>query len=53
MEGRDRAKELGKMEFEDIGNTVGVLLRVCKPIWHSGTVVVLDSVINVSYIDLI
>ena len=43
MEGKWRPKELGQMEFERLGKTVGLLLRMTRPIWNTGRVVILDS----------
>ena len=43
VEGKDRAGVLGSLRFEGKGKTVDLLLRVCEPIWHTGTVIVLDS----------
>jgi hypothetical protein len=39
VKGKKRAKDLGKMEFESLGKTVGILLRI----WNTGRVVILDS----------
>jgi hypothetical protein len=43
VEGKGRAKELGRMEFEQLGKTVGLLLRMTRHIWNTGRVVILDS----------
>jgi hypothetical protein len=43
VEGKKRAKDLGKMEFESLGKTVGLLLRMTRPIWNTGRIVILDS----------
>jgi hypothetical protein len=43
VEGKARPKEMEKPEFENLGKTVGLLLRLTRPIWNSGRVVVLDS----------
>jgi hypothetical protein len=43
VEGKGRHKDLGPMEFEGLGKTVGLLLRMTKPIWNTGRVVILDS----------
>lgn len=43
VEGKGRAKDLGRMEFEELGKTVGLLLRMTRPIWNTGRVVILDS----------
>jgi hypothetical protein len=43
VEEKKRAKDLGKMEFESLGKTVGLLLRMTRPIWNTGRVVILNS----------
>ena len=43
MEGKDRPTELGKKKWEDLGKTVGIMLRICEPIFSTGKCVVLDS----------
>lgn len=44
VEGKDRPREMGPSEFENLGGkTVGLLLRLTKQIWNLGKVVVLDS----------
>lgn len=43
VEGKDRPKQLGKLEFQEMGNTTGTMLRCTKPIWNMGKVVVMDS----------
>ena len=43
MEGKDRPTELGKKKWEDLGKTVGLMLRICEPIFSTGKCVVLDS----------
>ena len=43
VEGKDRPKELGKAEFEHLGKTVGLLLRMLKSIFHTGRYIILDS----------
>ena len=42
-EGKDRLRNLGNKEFDEMGKTTGILLRLTKPFWHSGKVFVLDS----------
>ena len=42
-EGKDHPRHLGEKEHDNLGHTIGVLLRLTKPIWASGKVVVLDS----------
>jgi hypothetical protein len=41
VEGKGQAKDLGKMEFEFLRKMVGVLLRMTRPIWNTGRVVML------------
>ena len=43
MEGKDRPTELGKKKWEDLGKTVGIMLRMCEPIFSTGKCVVLVS----------
>ena len=43
VEGKDRPKEIRKVEFEEKGKTSGLLLRLCKPLFGTGKVVILDS----------
>ena len=43
MEGKDRPTELGKKKWEDLGNTVGLMLQMCDQIFSTGKCVVLDS----------
>ena len=43
MEGKDRLTELGKKKWEDTGKTVGLMLRMCDPIFSTSRCVVLDS----------
>ena len=42
-EGKDRPRELGEKEHDNNGKTVGMLLRLTRPIWGGGKVLVLDS----------
>ena len=42
-EGKDRPTNLGPKEFDDLGKTTGLLLRLTKPVWSTGKVFVLDS----------
>ena len=44
MEGKDRPTELGKKKWEDLGDTVGIMLQMCEPIFPTGKCVVIDSV---------
>ena len=43
VEGKDRPRALGQQEFDNMGSTVGLLLRMLAPIFHKGDVVILDS----------
>ena len=43
MEGKDRPTEIGKKKREELGKTVGLMLRMCDPIFSTGKCVVLDS----------
>ena len=43
VEGKDTPKEGPAKEFLSLGKTVGLLLRLTRPIWGSSKVVVLDS----------
>jgi hypothetical protein len=44
VEGKDEPKEgRGPNEFEQLGKTVGLLLRLTKTIWGTAKLVVLDS----------
>ena len=41
VEGKDRPTELGKKKWEDLGNSVGLMLRICEPIFSTGSVLCL------------
>ena len=43
MEGKDRTNQLGPKKWEDLGNTVKLMLRICEPIFSTGKCVVLAS----------
>ncbi len=44
VEGKDRPRQMGPMEHDDKGGKmVGLLLRLTKPVWGTGKVVILDS----------
>ena len=43
VEGKDRPPERGPEQYSDLGKTVGLLLRVTKPLHGTGKCVVLDS----------
>ena len=34
---------MGKKEFEEKGETAGLMVRTTKPLWGTGKVVVMDS----------
>ena len=43
MEGRDHPRQLVQKEYAELGATVSLMLRMCKPIFGSGKAVLLDS----------
>jgi hypothetical protein len=44
VEGKWRAKDLGRMEFESLGMTFALQLHMTRPIWNNiGRVIILDS----------
>jgi hypothetical protein len=43
VEGKDRPQQLGPKEGAELGATVGLMLRMCEPIFGTGKAVVLDS----------
>lgn len=43
MEGKDRPKDSPPSEYNDLGKTVGLCLRLAKSIHGSGNVVIMDS----------
>lgn len=43
VEGRDAPPERGVPEYSSRGKTVGLMLRMCQSIFHTGKLVVLDS----------
>jgi hypothetical protein len=43
VEGKDRPTQLGAKEHAGLGKTVGLMLRMCEPIYGTGKAVVLDS----------
>ena len=43
VEGKDKPRETGRPEFDNLGKTVGLMLRLTKMLWNTGKVVVLDS----------
>lgn len=42
VEGKDQPPEMRK-EFDEMGKTVGLMLRVTRQIWSTGKVIILDS----------
>ena len=40
---KTKPTKLGPKEFDDLGKTTGLLLRLTKPVWSTGKVFVLDS----------
>ena len=43
VEGKDEPVERVRKPFSQLGKTIGLLLRLTKPLWHTSKVVVLDS----------
>jgi hypothetical protein len=43
VEGKDWPQQLGPAQHNNLGKTVGLMWRMCKPIHHQGKVVILDS----------
>ena len=43
VEGKDRPRERGRDEYHEKGKTASLLLRLCKPLFATGKVVILDS----------
>ena len=43
VEGKDRPPQLGPKEGAELGATVGLMLRMCQPLFGAGKAVVLDS----------
>jgi hypothetical protein len=43
VEGKDAPPEKQRPEFDDLGKTVGLLLRLTRSLWNTAKVVVLDS----------
>ena len=43
MEGKDRPTRLGKKKWEEMGKTVGLMLRKCETIFSTGKCVVIYS----------
>ena len=43
VEGKDHPRQLGQPEHNNLGSTVGLLLRILTPIFFKGFIVILDS----------
>ena len=43
VEGKDHPHQLPRPQYDDLGSTVGLLLRLLTPIFHLGFIVILDS----------
>jgi hypothetical protein len=43
VEGKDHPKERPKANYDDKGKTAGLLLRLCKSLFGTGKLVILDS----------
>ena len=43
VQGKDRPQQLNKPEYHEKGKTASLLLRLCKPLFATGKLVVLDS----------
>ena len=43
LEGRYCPRERGRPEFDDIGNTVGTMLRCTLPLWNCTKVITMDT----------
>ena len=43
VEGKDHPRQLGQPEHDNLGSTVGLLLRILTPIFFKGFIVILDS----------
>ena len=43
VEGKDAPRELGPKRFEELGKTVGLLLRLTESLWGTAKTVILDS----------
>ena len=42
-EGKYSPRVMGKKEFEEKGEASGLMVRITKPLWGTGKVVVMDS----------
>ena len=44
VERKDRPRQLGKKEFDDLGGpTIGLMVRMTCNLWHTGKVITMDS----------
>ena len=43
LEGKDRSTQIVPKKWEELGKTVGLMLRMCEPIFSTGKCVVLES----------
>ena len=48
MDGKNMSTKIGQKIWDDLGKTVGVMLRIYEAIFSTGKCVVLDSVFCVS-----
>ena len=48
MEGKYRPTQLGPKKWEELVNTVGLMLKICEPILSTGKCVVFESFFFVS-----
>jgi hypothetical protein len=43
LEGEDRPQQLGPTRKDSLGKTIGLMCRMCKPIFHIQKVAIIDS----------
>jgi hypothetical protein len=43
LEGKCRPRQLGPAEHDNLGKTIGLMWRMCKSIFHSRKLVIIDS----------
>ena len=43
VEGKDAPAQRGPPEYDNLGKTAGLMIRMCRPIWGSDKTVVQDS----------
>ena len=48
VEGRDRPSQRGAKQYQELGNTVGLMFIICKPVFGLGKAVLFDSGLCVS-----